>query len=312
MGIDRSALLDGQQRLQGLVAATFTPLDAMGKLDLGRVEPMVDFLVDQKMAGLYVLGSTGEGVLLTEQERRLAAESFVSAAAGRLPVIVQVGCESIAAAAQLAAHAEEVGADAISAISPLYFKPPTVDLLVESMAEIAGAAPQLAFYYYHIPALSGVQFDMLDFLRLGSERVANLRGIKFTSPAIHEYQACLEFADGQFDILWGSDEMLLAGLAVGGRAAVGSTYNYAANIYHRLWQAWEQSDLASARKFQSQAQAVVRTFVRYGARSAQKAIMSMIGWDCGPTRLPIPALPEKQFDALQNELKAIGFFDWIR
>ena len=115
-----------------------------GSLNTSVIGPMVDHLVAHDIAGMYVLGSTGEGVSLTADERCNVAEAFVKSAAGRLPVIVQVGCESLAQARQLAAHAQDVGADAVSAVSPLYFKPDSVETLVASMAEIASGAPGLA------------------------------------------------------------------------------------------------------------------------------------------------------------------------
>ncbi len=297
--------------LEGLVAATFTPLDERGELRCESIPALVDFLVAQRIAGLYVLGSTGEGVSLAEDERRTAAASFVAAAAERLPVIVQVGSESLVQSRRLAAHAQDIGAAAISAVSPVYFKPDSLETLVASMAEIARGAPQLPFYYYHIPAATGVAANMVEFLRLGEERIATLRGIKFTSPSVFEFQSCLDYAAGRFDILWGTDEMLLSGLTAGARAAVGSTYNFAAPIYHRLMAALAAGDLDEARRQQSRSQALVRAFIPFGPRAAQKAIMNMIGYDCGPTRLPVAKLETEAELTLRDRLATIGFFDWI-
>ncbi|MFP6666778.1 MAG: dihydrodipicolinate synthase family protein [Pirellulales bacterium] len=296
--------------LSGLVAATFTPMHSDGRLDVTAIPPMVEYLVHCGISGLYVLGSTGEGPSLTYDERRTSAEAFVHAAAGRLPVIVQVGCESLAQARQLATHVQEVGGDAISAVSPVYFKPESVETLVESMAQIASAAPQLPFYYYHIPVVTGVAVNMIEFLRLGGDRIATLRGIKFTSASVQEFQSCVEFSGDRYEILWGLDEMLLSGLTAGARAAVGSTYNFAAPIYQRLLAALANGDLEEARRHQSRSQQIVRTFVPYGPRAAQKAIMSMVGPNCGPTRLPIAPLGPSQVEALRSELEEIGFFEW--
>jgi N-acetylneuraminate lyase len=295
----------------GLIAATFTPLKGDGSLDPATIPRLVNHLLAHDLAGMYVLGSTGEGVSLTHDERCTIAEAFIRAAAGRLPVIVQVGCESLAQARRLAAHAQESGADAISAVSPVYFKPDSVATLVDSLAEVASGAPRLPFYYYHIPAITGVAANLIEFLSLGSARIPTLRGIKFTSPNVHEFQACLEFAGDRFDILWGMDEMLLSGLSAGARAAVGSTYNFAAPIYQRLLTAFAAGDLEEARRQQSRSQTLVRTFLPYGPRAAQKAIMSLVGLDCGPTRLPVKPLGSAEVAALQKDLEAIGFFEWV-
>lgn len=298
--------------IQGLVAATFTPLDEDATIHRGAIAPTVERLLDQGIAALYVLGSTGEGLSLTYEERCSVAEEFVTSAAGRLPVIVQVGSESLAQSRQLASHAERIGADAVSAVCPVYFKPDSVQTLVASMREIAFGSPSLPFYYYHIPSVTGAAFDALEFLQLAETQIANLRGIKFTSPNVLDFQSCIEFSPGRFDILWGLDEMLHCGFLAGANGAVGSTYNFAAPIYQRLLAAFRSGDLESVRLEQSRSQAIVRTFVPYGPRGAQKAIMKMVGIDCGPSRLPVPTLTMSQYESLESELRAIGFFDWIK
>jgi N-acetylneuraminate lyase len=112
---------------------------------------------------------------------------------------------------KLAAHAAKIGADASSSVAAFYFKPTLVHNLVDCMAEIASAAPQLPFYYYHMPSPTGVGMDMVEFLQLGEKSIPNLAGIKYTASTLHEYQACLNFKDGKFDVLFGFDEMVITG-----------------------------------------------------------------------------------------------------
>jgi N-acetylneuraminate lyase len=300
------------RRLTGLVAAVFTPMRADGSLNAEAVAPMTERLIAEGVAGLYVNGSTGEGPSLTSEERRRNAEAFVKAAARRVPVIVQVGHNSPAEARALAAHAQAVGADAVSATPPSYFKPASTDALVRCMAEIAGGAPNLPFYYYHIPTVTGVSADMPDFLRRAADRIPSLAGIKYTAPTLHEYQACVDLDDGRFDILFGTDEMLLPALSVGARGAVGSTYNFAAPLYLRLLAAFGRGDLAEARRCQSLAVAVVRVFAAKRPLPAQKAIMGMVGLDCGPVRLPLETLTPGDAAELRAGLEAAGFFERAR
>jgi N-acetylneuraminate lyase len=299
------------KRLTGLIAATFTPMHADGTLNLDAVPTMLDFLLRQDIGGLYVVGSTGEGISLTGQERRETAEAFVRAANGRVPVVVQVGHNSLSEARQLAAHAQQIGAMAISAVPPSYFKIDSVETLVACMAEIARGAPATPFYYYHVPHLTSAALSMLDFLRIAEERIPTLAGIKYTAPTIHELQACLGLAEGRFDILHGVDEMLLAGLAVGVRGAVGSTYNYAAPIYQHIIKAFSGGDIENARLWQARSIDMIRVILRYRGLAGQKAVMKLIGFDCGPTRLPIPGLTEPETSSLHDELAHIGYFGWI-
>ncbi len=297
-------------RLTGLVAATYAPMHADSSLHLEMVAPVVDYLISAGITGLYVNGSTGEGVSMTSAERRQVAEAYVAANAGRLPVIVQVGHNSLAESAELAAHAQAIGADVISACSPSYFKPDSVENLVDCMAKTAAGAPDLPFYYYHIPRLTGADIDMLAFLDQAEERIPTLRGIKYSDLKAFEYQACIAHRDGRFDVPWGCDEMLLSALAVGAKGAVGSTYNFAAPIYNRIIEAFAAGDMAEAQRCQLLSVRMVNVFARYPFHPAMKATMGLIGLECGPRRLPHVALTTEQIESLRADLDEIGFFDW--
>ena len=127
-------------RLRGLIAATFTPFEPDGAVNLRRIKPIIDAVIAQGANGLYVCGSTGEGPLLSTAERLRVAEASVQAAAGRVPVVIQVGHNSIEEARQLAAHAQRIGAAAVSATPPGYFKPDSLDSLIDCVARIAAGA----------------------------------------------------------------------------------------------------------------------------------------------------------------------------
>ena len=299
-------------RLTGLIAAVYTPMHADGSLNLAVVPSIVDHLAGCGVAGLYVCGSTGEGISLTGEERRAVTEAYLKAARGRLRVVVQVGHNSLVEARQLAAHARQIGVDAVSATAPSYFKVSTVSALVDCVAQVASGAPQLPFYYYHIPVLTGAAVDMVEFLEQAPKKIPNLAGVKYTAPAVHEFQACLEFAGGRFDMLWGSDEMLLSALVVGARGAVGSTYNVAAPLYRRIIDAFDSGRLDEARRCQSLAVQMIRILYRYPFHPAMKAVLKMLGMDCGSCRLPLAALKPGDAESLRAELQAIGFFAWSR
>lgn len=299
-------------RLSGLIPATFTPLHPDGSLNLDLIPLMVDFLIDQKTTGLYVCGSTGEGVSLSSDERMRVTEAFVRAARERIPVIVQVGHTSLAEARSLAAHAQEAGADAISAVPPFYFKPATLDVNVRCMAQIAGAASDLPFYYYHIPQMTGVQVDVADLLVAGGRVIPNLVGAKYSIHDVFNVQAAVAVENGRFNLLFGSDEMLLSGLAAGAQGAVGTTYNFAAPIFNRVIDAFQRGDVAAAQNYQGQTVQLIRLLAGYGGLPAFKAVMKFLGYDCGPLRLPLQSLSSKQEEKMKADLTALGFFDWIR
>ncbi len=300
------------QKITGLIAATFSSFRPDGSLDFDAIPRVVDKLADDGLTGIFICGTNGEGPNLTVEERMQVAEAYLGAAKGRLKVLVHVGHAAIAEARRLAQHAGAHGADAISSVAAFYFKPQSVENLVESMAEIASAAPGTPFYYYSIPALTGVGMDMVDFLRLAEDRIPNLAGIKYTAATIHEYQACLNYGDGRYDVLFGYDELLLPALAVGAQGAVGSTYNFAAPLYLRVMESFKSGDLEGARRTQLLLVNMIRELVRFSPIPGQKAIMEMLGFDLGPTRLPLKPLTPQEKALFRERLEAIGFFEQLR
>lgn len=299
------------QKIEGLIAATFSTFDNEGNLNLKHIPYLVDKLYKDGLKGVFVCGTNGEGPNLTLNERMQVAEAYVLAAKDKLKVFVHVGHSSIADARTLAIHAAQIGADAISAVAAFYFKPLHTENLVNSIAKIAAAAPDLPFYYYHIPALTGVGMDMVKFLELAEEQIPNLAGIKYTASTLHEYQACLNYKGGKYDILFGYDEMLLSALALGAKGAVGSTYNFAGPLYLKVMDFYANNKQEEARALQYRLVQMVRAFAKYSPIPAQKAIMQMLGTDLGPCRLPLEALSENQRGMLEHELKEDNFFNLL-
>lgn len=298
--------------IEGLVAAVHTPFDTDGSLDLGAVEKQAEHLAHSGITHAFVAGTTGESHSLSLDERRSLAERWRDVARGTpLRVVVHVGSNCLEDARDLAAHAAGLDAAAIAALAPSYFKPSSVDVLVDCCARIASAAPELPFYYYDIPILTGVSLSMPEFLQRARERIPSLAGLKFTNPDLMAYQICLRAEGGAFDVLWGLDEMFLAASALGARGAVGSSYNFTAPIFHRLIAALKAGDLAAAADEQFRGVRVIQILARHGYLQAAKAVMGMIGVEVGPPRLPNRALSSQEVAALRRELEALGFFEWI-
>lgn len=298
-------------KIEGLVAATFGAFNEDGSLNLSLIPTLVEKMVQDGLTGVFICGTNGEGPNLTIEERMAVAEAYVKAANKRILVLVHVGHSSIAESRKLAAHAALIGADAISSVAAFYFKPGSVQNLVNSMAEIAAAAPNLPFYYYHVPALTGVGMDMIDFLRLSENVIPNLAGIKYTAATIFEYQACLHYKNGQYDILYGYDEMLLSALAVGARGAIGSTYTFAAPLYLKVMKYFRENRQEEARAMQLNLVEMVRCILKYSPIPAQKAIMEMLGYPVGPCRLPLVSLTPAESITLQAALTERGFFELL-
>jgi len=302
------------EKVRGLIAAPFTPMRADGSVNLDAVGPYADLLHRNGLAGAFICGTTGEGLSLTTRERMDLAERWVRETAGREPfrLIVHVGHTSLAECRILAAHAQAVGARGIGATGPSFFRPRTVEDLADFCAAAASAAPDLPFYYYHIPSMTGVNFLMIDLLHAVAGRIPNFAGIKFTSENLMDYGLCLAFDGGRYDMLFGRDEILLAGLALGAQGAVGSTYNFAAGLYRRILEAFGTGDLETARSLQGRSMEMVRLLVQFhgSALASGKAVMKAVGLDCGSVRLPARSLKPEQERALRADLEKMGFADF--
>jgi N-acetylneuraminate lyase len=299
------------KKIEGLIAAAFTPFHQDGSLHLELVPGLVDKLVADGLRGIFVCGSNGEGPNMTTTERMAVAEAFVKAARKRLMIIVHVGHSSIAEAKLLAEHAFSVGADAFSCVAAFYFKPSSVTNLANCMADIASAAPDLPFYYYNIPHLTGVGMDMKQFLQIAGPKIPNLAGIKYTATTLQEYVSCLNHDNGRYDVLYGLDELLLPALSVGAKGAIGSTYTFAAPLYLKVIECFERGDIKTAREHHNWLVDMIRLLVKYPPIPGQKAIMKMLGWDLGPCRLPLATLDKDQYHSFYTELNEIGFFEKV-
>ena len=301
-----------KQKLEGLIAAPFTPMTADGALNMSAVKPYADLLAASGVKGVFICGTTGESASLTTDERKAVAEAWVAAAAGRLKVIVHVGSNCAADAIALARHAERSGADAIGAMAPYFFKPQTAAELVAWFTPIANSN-SLPFYYYNMPAMWGVSVPVAEFLALGGKAMPTLAGVKFTHNNLMEMSQCLMLDGGRYEVLHGYDEILLCGLSLGATAAVGSTYNYAAKVYNRLIEAFRAGDIAAAAALQQYSVKIVEVIIKHGGGvRGGKAIMRLMGVDCGSCRLPLAPFTEAEYTELKAELEAIDFFNRIK
>ncbi len=300
-------------RIQGLVAATHTPFLQDGSLNLDIVENQAAHLLRNGVSYAFIGGTTGESSSLTLEERKQLSQRWMDVTSGSpLGVIVHVGSNCLSDSRTLSAQAQHLGAIGISALAPSYFKPANTATLVASMAQIASGAPDLPFYYYEIPSMSGLNISPSDFLSQAADRIPNLAGIKFTSNNLMEYQLCREVFGGRFDVPFGFDEIMLAALALGATGAVGSSFNFAAPIYQRVIAAFHAADIERARMEQLRSVRLIQTLASRGYMAAAKAVMEMLGVQVGPPRLPCTTLDPSGLKSLRADLESMGFFEWVK
>lgn len=299
------------EKIKGLIVAPFTPFDKKGELDLAPVADYATMLQKNGLKGVFINGSSGEGYMLTVDERLKLAEKWISVAPEGFKVIVHVGATCIKDSYHMAQHAQEIGAFGIGAMASPFPKAGRVEELVKYCEEIACGAPNLPFYFYHIPALNGVFLPMLPFLQEAEGRIPNLAGIKFTYESLYEYNQCMRYKEGKFDMLHGQDETILSALVMGGaQGGISGTGSYIGRSLVGVIDAYNSGNIEEAVAHQNYAQEVINVIARYrGNIVAGKRIMKLIGLDLGINRTPFRNISDQEEAAIKNELEAIGFFD---
>lgn len=299
------------EKIHGLIDAPFTPMHSNGDINLEPIPAYAAMLAKNGLKGVFINGSSGEGYMLTTNERKSLAEAWLKAVPEDFKVIVHVGSCCLRESIDLARHAEEYGAWGIGAMAPPFPKIGRVEELVKYCEAIAAAAPGLPFYFYHIPAFNGAFLPMIDFLKAADGRIPNFAGIKFTYESLYEYNQCRLYGNGKFDMLHGQDETILASLAQGGaQGGIGGTTNYNGRELNGIIEAWNKGDLETAREKQNFSQEVINVICRYrGNIVGGKRIMKLIGLDLGPNRVPFRNLTDEEEASMRRELEEINFFE---
>jgi len=298
------------EKIKGLIDAPFTPFHEDGSLNLAPIPEYAALLARNGLKGVFINGSSGEGYMLTEEERMQLAEAWMAAVPEGFKVIVHVGSTSVMSSRRLAEHAQKIGAWGIGAMATPFPKIGSIEQLCRYCEEIASAAPELPFYYYHIPAFNGAFLSMYDFLKAVDGRIPNFAGIKYTFESLYEYNRCRRYQNGKFDMLHGQDETILPCLAMGGaQGGIGGTTNYNGRCLTGILEAWEKGDLEKARQLQDFAQDVIDVICNFrGNIVGGKRIMKLIGLDLGPNRVPFMSVTEEEEQELRRQLESIDFF----
>ncbi|XP_062437072.1 N-acetylneuraminate lyase isoform X3 [Rhea pennata] len=310
LSVLQSSMAPGK-KLQGLVAATITPMTPDGQINLSVIHQYVDYLASASVLCCIetVNGTTGEGLALSVQERKQLAEEWVRQGKDKLDhVIIHVGALSLPESQELARHAAAIGASGIAVIAPFFFKPTNKDELITFLREVASEAPAVPFYYYHIPPLTGVKIRVEELLDGIKEQIPTFQGVKFSDTDLLDLAQCINKNGGEeFVFLYGVDEQLLSALAIGANGAVGSTYNYLGQKNNMMLQAFAQHDLALARKYQFLTGEFLNFVMKLGFGVAQtKAIMTSVsGIPMGPPRFPLVKASEEFITKAKAKLDSI-------
>lgn len=300
-------------KIRGLIAPVFTAFKQDGEINKDIIPSYADKLKKKNLKGTFILGSSGEGMLLSVEERKSIMDAWAKERSETFKLIVHIGANSYKDSQILAKHAENIGVDALSVMGPTFLQPKTVKELVSYIKIIADVVPTIPFYYYHIPVRTGINFNMIDLLKETKDEIPNLVGIKYTNSNFRDMLQCIQFNDEQFDILHGSDETLLLGLTLGVKGGIGTTYNLIPELYYEMIDAFNNNNINLARQLQSKSIKLMNIISRHGGGIvAGKHLMKIANMDCGPCRLPLRTISDNEAREMIKELKINELFDLIQ
>lgn len=273
------------KKITGIFPALVTPYNTEGKVDVNKIQALVEKLQNTGVNGFYVGGSTGESYLLRKEERKKILEAVKEAADPKLDIIANIGMLDTEQSIELAEHAQKIGVTAISSVPPFYFPYSTEEYY--SYYEELTMAVDIPVLIYNIPAMSGVNFSMENLNHfLSNEKIM---GLKHTSYDLFQLQRLIQLYPEKTWFL-GHDELFLSALSIGVRAAIGSTFNVMAEKFIQMYQLFEEKRMEDALKIQGDVNAVIEVLGKVGVFKGIKEILKLQGLDCGDCRKPFQPL----------------------
>lgn len=289
----------------GAWPALITPATAGGEVNYGVLHELVEYLIGKGISGLYVCGSTGEGLQLSVEERTQVTAAVMVQVRGRIPVIAHVGAAATRHAVALARHAQEAGVAGIGSVLPTGGA--GLESIYRHYEAIAAAAPALPFF----PYLFGGQADALSLMVELRRRIPNAGGAKYTGPSMFELKQLLDLGSAEGGAGWtifsGMDEQCVYAAMSGAPANIGSTLNPMPGAYREIRRRFGSGDLAGANELQLRVNRITALLIGAGFMGALRESMRMLGFDCGEPRLPLLPLPDAKREWLRGQLAAAGF-----
>ena len=270
------------EKFKGIFMAMYSAYDDNGNVDKERVKKLARYYADKKVKGLYVGGSSGEGVLQSEEERKQVVEAVMEEVKGELTIIVHVGANSTPESVRLAQHAEKVGADAVSSIPAVYYRlsPQSVKAHWQAMID----STNLPFIIYHIPQTTGFNLPISLFEEMAKQE--KVIGIKCSSESTFELQ--------QFKAVGGKDFLVFNG--------IGGTYGVMPELFMKLNEYINNQELNKARELQNEVNEIIKGLLSVGSLyGACKYILHLRGVETGVPRLPmLPITDDKTKEFLKG------------
>ena len=290
-------------KFRGIMPALVTPFCADNKtVNEESTKQLLDTLREQGANGFYILGATGEGIVMGREERERMCEISIKHLAKRVPSIIHIASLNFNEAVVLAKHAERSGADAIAAVPPSIFHYDEDDIFEYYKRLAASVNIPLIVYYF-----PGAQKDMSARLIARIFEIDNVTGVKWSSHDFYEMMKLKDMTHGEINIINGPDELLLSGLAAGADAGVGSTYNNMLPEFLQIYDLFQKGEMQKALEVQLKVNRVIDLMIRNEVIPSVKYTLGLMGIDVGTGAFPMKTFGEAQAKKYESEIRALGW-----
>jgi N-acetylneuraminate lyase len=290
---------------QKIFSALITPMDEKERVNYTALREIVEAQIQDGVEGFYCCGSSGEGLLLSLEERKAILETVIAQSKGRVPVISHIGTIRTYDVIELARHAKEAGAAAVSMIPPYYYHF-SMDEITGYYETVIKSVPGLNVIIYNIPQFTGIEFSKSNADRLLSN--PGIMGVKFTSQNLFSMERIRDAYPDKL-LMNGFDEQFLGALSMGASATIGTTVNLFAPLFLELRKLYEEGRMAEAYNRQKAVNLRVETMCRANIFNAVKYGWTLRGIDCGNCRAPFIPLKQEEKNVLKK-LYALPLNEW--
>lgn len=296
----------GKPLFEGILPAIVTPFDSNGNVDFEALRDVVRFQIEGGVHGFFVCGTIGEGALMSIEQRKAVAEAIIREASGKVPVIVHVGTTNTNESVELAMHAERIGAKAVGAITPYFFKPDIEGLIIHY--QMIAESSHMPVFAYNIPQITGFNLTPEIFRRLCV--IEGIVGIKDSSGNLSQLQEIIETAPKPITVINGADDILLAALLVGASAEISGVANAAPELMVELYESFKENNIARALELQRKVNTLRRILYASGPSNIAsiKAAMELRGVRAGLPRKPLRPLKSDEMARLKDKLSALNLY----
>ena len=292
--------MDKLNKFRGIFPALLTPFDSCDNINFKALEELIEYNLNKGVNGFYVGGSTAEAFMLTDEERLNIYKTVKKIVGDRCTLIAHIGCISTKQTINFGKYVQKLGYDAVSSVAPFYYKFSFEELKNHYFQVVENVA--LPMIIYNFPAFSGVNLtaeNLKEFLE--DERFI---GVKHTS---NDFFALEQFKSAFPNKIFynGYDEMFLAGLSMGADGGIGSTYNFMAEKFIKMYELFKQGNLTECYEIQQNVNKIISALIKVGVFQGEKAILDMLGFNFGDVRSPFKPITKEQYKFLEETVLPI-------